>query len=326
MVRAPERTVYTVQCTGSFVSTQGDILSAGHCVDPSDPDITAGIAHQFLADLGFTSQEEIDVLVPLLSVEDVDQSVYALQPAGVQGTVLPNTGLPVEVVDFKPFKSADLALLRLANFDAETPALPVAAKRPDLGTPVRSIGYPGSVQQVADASRLVSSSKDGTASSYQTRNGVPFTEVSAPITYGMSGGPTLNGQGEIIGVNSFRTRGEPQPFNFITDTRAMNDFLKSNNVDVTAASAPPGGSVVPVDAPDDADLVRSDPGIASSPWLPTSLGVVVLALTAVITWLILKSRRSGAPTVAGRPTRPMAPGPASPWGQNGSNRQPSNRF
>ena len=54
--------------------------------------------------------------------------------------------------------------------------------------------------------------------------------MNADISGGMSGGPTVNANGEVIGVNSFTISGEEQAFNFITDTRDLNRFLQQNGV------------------------------------------------------------------------------------------------
>jgi len=68
------------------------------------------------------------------------------------------------------------------------------------------------------------------SSRHISERGVAGLEVNADISGGMSGGPTVNANGEVIGVNSFTISGEEQAFNFITDTRDLNRFLQQNGV------------------------------------------------------------------------------------------------
>lgn len=277
-------------CTGSFVSADGAILTAGHCLDTEG----AGdrIATQFLRDNDFTDQEIEDTL-PSLAHDEVIREVIAFQPPGVEGAVLDNDGIVVQVVDFKVLKDGDVALLRLNNFSKETPALIVARTKPELLSRVTSIGFPASVSQVSDAYRQRASFKSGEVSSFQTYQGTPFTEISAAMSGGMSGGPTVNAKFEIVGVNSYGPSGESQSFNFVTDTAATRSFLISNGV--ALVSPTPSATPTPPPAP--------DASTGTGGWLLPALGVAALALViaAVVIVVVRRNRSQTRPPYYAQP-------------------------
>ena len=103
--------------------------------------------------------------------------------------------------------------------------------------------------------------KTGRASSQQVRaNGTPVTEVSADIARGMSGGPTIDSNGEVLGVNSMGFDGEVT--NFITDAPTLRAFLEQNGVDLAEAPAPE----------------------KSFPWMWIGVAVAVAVVAVVVLW------------------------------------------
>jgi serine protease Do len=55
-------------------------------------------------------------------------------------------------------------------------------------------------------------------------------EISAAVSPGMSGGPAVDAEGRVIGVNSFGIVGEPQPFNFIRPSSLVAELLTDKGV------------------------------------------------------------------------------------------------
>ncbi len=110
---------------------------------------------------------------------------------------------------------ADLAIIRIKNVDASRFArLPLASK-PSKDEKILSYGYPGSSLTVKPG--LVS--KDGKVLSlvsfpaYDDRyerilreNVVDGLLISTDIEQGMSGGPTINGSGQVVGINVTKDR------------------------------------------------------------------------------------------------------------------------
>jgi hypothetical protein len=219
-------------CTGWFASESGHIVTAGHCVDPAEGRFS----------LLTTLLEQLNAmeLLPeayanwevegLAEGSPVGLTVQVVQPRQVDGAVVPDP-LAVRVLDVRPYDQGDLALLRLEGLQKPTPALSVAEASAEIGDPLTAIGFPGSVSQVVDGTRIRASFKSGTASSQQVSlGGVAGTEINADLSPGMSGGPAIDAQGRALGVNSFLIAGEQQNFNFITGTEALREYLEEQNV------------------------------------------------------------------------------------------------
>ena len=120
---------------------------------------------------------------------------------GVEGGPLSgDEPIVAEIIGFQGFDDGDNGLLKIANMDG-MPALPIAGERPEIGEEVTAIGFPGEVSAVTDVKRQSSSYKGGEVSSHGVSlNGAPITEIDASVSGGMSGGPTLNEAGEVIGL------------------------------------------------------------------------------------------------------------------------------
>jgi hypothetical protein len=148
----------------------------------------------------------------------------------VSGLPSGNTA-PARVVSFKPFKQGDAALLKIEAQNL-TPLLFADSADISTGTEVVSVGYPASVGSVSDANLSDPSFKSGTVSSIRTiENGLlPVYEVSSALSGGMSGGPTVDLNGDVIGVNSYSPRGEAQQFNFIQPIQSLRELMADAGV------------------------------------------------------------------------------------------------
>ena len=263
-----ELTVASI-CTGFFVSETGQIATAGHCVDPVEG--RHALVDQLLGDLvaqGWLLPEEAAGLVGTAyanwAVEGLDagsepqRTIYAVQPKAVEGIAIEDP-LAVQLVDYRPFEQGDVALLK-ADVTGTVP-LPVTAADPTSGTSVTSVGFPGSVQSVVDASRVRASFKTGSVSSQQISDqGVPRTEINADLSGGMSGGPTVDSLGNVVGVNSSKINGD-QAFNFITDASDLHDWLTAKGVTLAGTNVPtPEPTAEPVVAEVPVTTVDDDGG------------------------------------------------------------------
>ena len=286
-------------CTGWFAGTNGQIVTAGHCVDPQE-------GRKLLLTEYLANENATDLLTDAVinwkvegSTEGtpVERSVKAIQREAVEGAVM-TSPTTLQIVDFRPTLQGDVALLSASGLPKETPPLTVAGTTPTVGSELTSIGYSGVVLDWADQSQIPQASfKSGTVSAQQRSNeGVPVLEVSTDLSGGMSGGPTVNSKGEVVGVNSFGlinpSTGVEQPGeNFITDTKDLRVFLDSHDVN-TATTSSGGGS---------------------SSALPLIIGAVVTVLAAGLAAaaiIVRHNRRSKVATFApaGQPA-PVWPAP-----------------
>jgi serine protease Do len=299
-------------CTGWFASATGHIATAGHCVDPKMG--RTAILTQFLAEsnaMELLSEAEANWKVEgLTQGSQPDLVVHVVQPKAVTGAVITEP-IIVQVVGFRPLEGGDVALLKAAGLPASTPtpALAIATSTPEIGASLTAIGFPGSVQKVADVTRIRASFKTGTVSSQQVNSyGISGTEINADISPGMSGGPTVDDQGSVIGINSYTINGENQNFNFITNAEDLRTFLQGNNVPLVAgqsAQPTPGVSASskdPVSEPEPLSARQVDNGV---PMLPIVIGVLAVLL---IGGAFLLLRRRGWSVVHAGPTPPQGGG------------------
>ena len=327
-------------CTGWFVSERGHVATAGHCLEQS-PDIAAALIETVVQEQGLdVGYLTLDDLLATWRYQIDDPIAHVGQPSVVHGPIS-GQSIIAQVVDVQPFDNGDNALLRIANIDG-TPALAIADEQPEVNEDVVAVGFAGSVDLVTDTDRQPPSHKRGYVSSLSTSSrGAPITEIDAAITQGMSGGPTVNASGEVIGINSFLVRGESQPFNFITDTESLRTFLTEQGVQTAAATNPDtdapattepaptkpatepvGASTDPTPAAQDrpaqesatqAPVQQTDASAASSSTSSSSnntvLLIAVIALGAVlliggvVTAVLLRrrSRTSSTPPAGGAP-------------------------
>ena len=307
-------------CTGWFAADDGHIVTAGHCVDPAEG--RAAILQQFLSDNNALDlAPEAYANWPVEGLEqgsDPARIVQVVQPPAVEGAVIPDP-ITVQVVDYQPFADGDLALLKANGLPEATPALPIAEEPAAIGDPLTAIGFPDTVAAVTDVTRIRASFKSGTVSSSQVSpDGVAGTEVNAELSFGMSGGPTINDRGEVLGVNSFMTLGVARNFNFITDATALRTYLERLDVDL---APPPAATPSPTASGDTLAAPRTAQGFfeAIPVWAYAAAGVglvLVVGLTAVA--LRRRPARAAAFTPAAAPAARVDTPAGEPCGHQGT--------
>jgi serine protease Do len=234
----------STSCTGFIVDPSGYIVTAGHCLDSSIEGlggnllrelIDAIVAEGVITPAQAQSPELAEYIVGHWQVE----GQAANSPADVSVTVGQGIALSGEkdvkgnrarVIEVNPPSKGDVALIKTEAHD-----LPIVRladdKDLDVGTSVLAVGYPGTSDQATDAS-MTATFKDGKISSKKTREGglLPVYEVSAAMSQGMSGGPTVTVAGNVVGLNSFYPAGENQQFNFLSPVSLIKETLTRNGV------------------------------------------------------------------------------------------------
>ncbi|MFC0315426.1 serine protease [Gordonia phosphorivorans] len=297
----------TGNCTGYVVDAAGYIATAGHCVDPNDESILNSFRERAVATVA-RAQGRDEAWASRIYEQAVEQKWSVTTPDGEAGAATsvrlrqptgPHQVFPewtaVDVVAYQGFDEGDNALLKVAPPQGLR-ALVISDRAPEPGDEVVAIGFPGAVQSTNDSSAIAQPSyKNGTVSSRQTSDsGLVRTEISAVLGQGMSGGPTVDSAGAVVGTNSAGAalRDEKASFNFITDNIALRTYLESH--DVRLAAAP-------------------EPADSTSPWvwIGPLIGAGVLAL-AGLGWWLLRRRRAPQP-----PPPPAAPLPPQQWQRPG---------
>ncbi len=240
------------RCTGFVVNPDGYIATAGHCVDPNEASIrdafieqaavfatTRDPAYSNLSVQDFIDTEDdyrvdgYDAETDTVHKGRPDRAVSTAWSVSAGGV---DTGevYPAIVRKFQPFDKGDAAILKIDKTDLTAIEFSEATELAPQ-TPVVAVGYPGSVDMVTDPSLETPTFTDGTISSERTIQDGLLTVygISAQVSGGMSGGPTVDSDGKVIGINSFGIDPsvETQSFNFIRPTQNLIDVMSDAGVE-----------------------------------------------------------------------------------------------
>jgi len=171
-------------------------------------------------------------------VIDSHRSVYVILGEATGNIIEAHTGYAASVVATSPFLGRDLAILKVEL--TNTPAL-LIVKNPDevsVGDQVYALGYPGVATfhpMLSDKTLLDPSFTEGVVSAKKlTSEDVSAIQHSADITHGNSGGPLVNDEGKVVGVNNMGSINdlglEVAGFNFAVACNVLLDFLRENGV------------------------------------------------------------------------------------------------
>lgn len=108
-----------------------------------------------------------------------------------------------EVVDFSPAEELDLALLQIRDAPANLPTLSFAnPDRVDIGERVVAIGHP----EQGGLWTLTTGTISTVVANFRGVDGKHVFQTEASVNRGNSGGPLLNGQGNMVGINTMIAR------------------------------------------------------------------------------------------------------------------------
>ena len=226
--------------SGFFASGDGFVVTNAHVVE----DIKGGEERakmQAFSSLAAKIQKQYAKELAAMTDEQKVQLVRTLQEGA---TAVPNavivlpdgTKLPYKIIAYgKPGEGSDVAVIKVDIKDA--PNLPIAdSDKVMIQDKVLAIGYPGAADMqglLDDKSQLEATINEGAVSAVKrTGAGEPIIQISASITHGNSGGPTINDKGEVIGLSTFGSKGEVQGFNFIVASLTVKKFLAEAKVNL----------------------------------------------------------------------------------------------
>jgi len=218
--------------SGFFASADGFVVTNAHVVEDikkGEEEAKKSALRQLIAKLAKTpefqrasEQQRMEVVEALFRSASVTKNNDIVLADGAK--------MKYDVVQYgKPGEGTDVAIIKVDTKDA--PNLTIAdSSRVELQDKVLAIGYPGAADMqglLDDKSQLEASINDGAVSAIKrTPSGDPIIQITASITHGNSGGPTINSKGEVIGLSTFGSRGEVQGFNFIVASQTVSRFLK----------------------------------------------------------------------------------------------------
>lgn len=140
------------------------------------------------------------------------------------------------VIDYNETK--DIAILKLASPTSERKAIPLCSPTDDMiGSGVYCVGYPGLsdneiIGAVSNWGKTDVSVTAGTVSRFvvSSGTGVQRIQTDAVIQHGNSGGPMVNGNGSVIGVNTLYVSNKAETNYYAVSIDEVIPMLKNNNI------------------------------------------------------------------------------------------------
>jgi S1-C subfamily serine protease len=200
--------------SGFVVSPDGTVVTASHVVEPAKQDLRNYAANQLFFELDgadpweqyeFPDDPVMDRLLgqcyraiackfsskPIVEVFTPVQLAGARVSKGLSARVLRSTG----------FEATDVAVLRVDGANMPTVSLADSANRLQSGDELVALGFPGSAQElpsgVTEPTRAF-----GRVSTVRSVGSSREVQADIRIEGGMSGGPVLDGEGQLIGLTS----------------------------------------------------------------------------------------------------------------------------
>lgn len=190
-------------CTGFFVDTRGTIVTADHCINDTEQ------ADGFREFYGKTGMD-------IGAAKVTDRVITAIQNGSITQAALRKPSKAQVLESGSP--DSDEAVLRAKTIQRASVPLPIADHKPAIKEIVQSIGYPGdSIQsymqengtqlsvESLDIAKLKATIYQGPVTGPSNGIGSSYDDAVAyrgMMQKGMSGGPTVNSLGEVVGVNS----------------------------------------------------------------------------------------------------------------------------
>ncbi|MBZ5737149.1 trypsin-like peptidase domain-containing protein [Nocardioides mangrovi] len=237
----------TMQCTGFVVNPDGYVATAGHCVDPQGgKEAVREKAAQWALEnyYGYSgsvlSVDDVvgDYRVDILGSDDqvhrdqAEREVNVSWGGSVSGVEVQKQK-PARVLAFQKYEEGDGALLKVDESDLNAIEL-ADTSDVEINSGVVAVGYPAVIDSFTDPD-LTPTFDPGTVSSIKTVSHglLSVFQLSAELSGGMSGGPTVDADGRVIGVNSSHFVGEP--FNYAVPAERIQELMASAGVENTVS-------------------------------------------------------------------------------------------
>ncbi len=215
-----ELTAEVGMCTGFFVTQSGYAATAAHCVDEQQARyaLQSELRQKLRERADESGRTSGSIGQPLPEIYDITIDRLMIKQVYWSATV--RDWREVSVRAIRPLdKGSDYAVLKLDDPPKDIPYLDFATTIPDPTDTFRAVGYPGShisgldrqfdpdapeesIKDLIDDSDVRPTTTTGTFSGRQVVKGVELYETDTAMDPGMSGGPCVNEDGEVIGVIS----------------------------------------------------------------------------------------------------------------------------
>lgn len=226
-------------CTGFGVNPEGYIITAGHCADDgmdgAQGDAIAQVVDQ-LVQAGALPASDRDQLIEDVKMGNVDWQVeghdnnsrpdrtVSVTIGGGNVRWKPKITANARLVQFLPWKDGDVALLKVKR--TGLPSILLSSNDDiQIGEELLSIGYPATTDG-EESFGLTNRNGQINAELDKGPSNLTFYETSANLTAGMSGGPTVDLDGQVVGLASFKN----EDANYIVPASIIRELLSRNGV------------------------------------------------------------------------------------------------
>lgn len=216
----------TALCTGWWVTPDGHMVTAAHCVHPDTKVTAEAFAKQAQEDLGADDERIAKEILKGVDADDELKSktaelltkfntehlklrdlsevttVQLAQPGGTVDTTRPLTA--EVVVKGENYPGKDVAILKVPG-QRNLPTLELGADSDvQVGSSLYIDGFPGTItkeETLSPGSRLQPAFTQGPINAQRTtQQGVPYFQTQAPAYGGNSGGPVVGDSGRVVGI------------------------------------------------------------------------------------------------------------------------------
>lgn len=187
----------------------------------------------------------------------------------------------------------DVALLRLAKATSKRKPLTIEGTY-SVGGQVYAVGFPGLSDEVINATSSFSmddaSVTSGTINRILTESGTGrrLIQMDTPIFGGNSGGPLVNANGNVIGINTMKAA-ESENMNYAVSMEEVIPILDRNNVpyDYVDGSQPDPVPTVP-DSPEPVPVPEPD----RSPVVVIAIVAGVVVAAGIVVVIVMKGKKN----------------------------------
>jgi hypothetical protein len=243
--------------SGTFITAQGDILTADHVINPPHADLDQFLQQQAAQDVANYMNQTLKVNITQSQVttelangqlaSDTQYStpqsrVYLSTdftgPLNVQDiqNVPTNQFAPVDRIEKESaVNQSDVAIIHVSNMNDLAMVQLGNSSNVQQQDNLTIIGFPGNgdiAGQTATDLLTLSVNKVYVSSMKTTNTGAPVIQVGGNVEHGDSGGPALDNQGHIVGVVSFGAAG-PGSTNFLQASSSAQTLVQSLRLNTT---------------------------------------------------------------------------------------------
>lgn len=203
--------IYVLKSGSGFLVNKKEVLTNYHLITLTDEEETAAAA--YLSDV-------LGKKVSFQSSQETDEIAYQVGVVLVQDVVINTT------VNEYSSKTMDLGILDLNDTINRSTAVLGDSDNLDNISEIYTLGYRDVAAMNAEETPLLSQSdllsQQGVLNGVQQEADLSYIGHTAPISAGNSGGPTVDADGNVIGINVFRSDGGTGTY----ESLAINEVKK----------------------------------------------------------------------------------------------------